>query len=193
MSENVKLDRKSRAPIYSDSSITENGRAAYPIEHIERVVESGVGESPSVVLFLTADAYGVLPPISKLSREEAMFHFLTGYTAKVAGTEVGIVEPTPTFSALFGEPFMPLDHMTYAYLLGVRYEGKLFFSIQAEPSLLLWYLPTLSVLPLVENAVKQVLKDGYRTIDIMPQEEAKRSGVTQVGTEQMGDLICERI
>ena len=120
VSENVKLDRKSRAPIYSDSSITENGRAAYPIEHIERVVESGVGQSPSVVLFLTADAYGVLPPISRLSREEAMFHFLTGYTAKVAGTEVGIVEPTPTFSALFGEPFMPLDHMVYAYLLGEK-------------------------------------------------------------------------
>lgn len=120
LSENVKLDRKTRAPIYSDSSITENGRAAYPIEHIERVVESGVGQSPSVVLFLTADAYGVLPPISRLSREEAMFHFLTGYTAKVAGTEVGIVEPQPTFSALFGEPFMPLDHMVYAYLLGEK-------------------------------------------------------------------------
>ena len=120
VSENVKLDRKSRAPIYSDSSITENGRAAYPLEHIERVVESGVGEAPSVVLFLTADAYGVLPPISKLSREQAMFHFLTGYTAKVAGTELGIKEPTPTFSALFGEPFMPLDHMVYAYLLGEK-------------------------------------------------------------------------
>ncbi len=120
VSENVKLDRKTREPIYSDSSITENGRAAYPLAHIERVVDAGVGQSPSVVLFLTADAYGVLPPISRLSREEAMFHFLTGYTAKVAGTEVGIVEPQPTFSALFGEPFMPLDHMVYAYLLGEK-------------------------------------------------------------------------
>ena len=72
------------------------------------------------MLFLTADAYGVLPPISKLSREQAMFHFLTGYTAKVAGTELGVKEPQPTFSALFGEPFMPLDHMTYAYLLGEK-------------------------------------------------------------------------
>lgn len=120
ITENVKLNRKTREPIYSDSSITENGRAAYPIEHIQRVVEAGVGQSPSVVLFLTADAYGVLPPISKLSREEAMYHFLTGYTAKVAGTEIGIVEPQPTFSALFGEPFMPLDHMVYAYLLGEK-------------------------------------------------------------------------
>ena len=120
VSENVKLDRKSRAPIYSDSSITENGRAAYPLTHIERVVESGTGEVPSVVLFLTADAYGVLPPISRLSREQAMFHFLTGYTAKVAGTELGVKEPQPTFSALFGEPFMPLDHMVYAYLLGEK-------------------------------------------------------------------------
>ena len=120
VSENVKLDRRTRAAIYSDSSITENGRAAYPLEHIERVVESGTGEIPSVVLFLTADAYGVLPPISKLSREQAMFHFLTGYTAKVAGTELGVKEPQPTFSALFGEPFMPLDHMVYAYLLGEK-------------------------------------------------------------------------
>ena len=120
LSENVKLDRKSRAPIYSDSSITENGRAAYPLSHIKRVVESGTGETPSVVLFLTADAYGVLPPISKLDRAQAMFQFLTGYTAKVAGTELGIKEPQPTFSALFGEPFMPLDHMVYAYLLGEK-------------------------------------------------------------------------
>lgn len=120
VSENVMLDRKTRAAIYSDSSITENGRAAYPLSHIERVVESGTGEVPSVVLFLTADAYGVLPPISRLNREQAMFHFLTGYTAKVAGTELGVKEPQPTFSALFGEPFMPLDHMVYAYLLGEK-------------------------------------------------------------------------
>ena len=120
MSENVKLDRKSREAIYSDSSITENGRAAYPLTHIDKVVDSGTGETPSVVLFLTADAYGVLPPISKLNREQAMFHFLTGYTAKVAGTELGVKEPQPTFSALFGEPFMPLDHMVYAYLLGEK-------------------------------------------------------------------------
>lgn len=120
VSENVVLDEDTRVADYADSSLTENTRAAYPLEHINGVVESGVGALPSVVLFLTADAYGVLPPISRLDRTQAMFHFLTGYTAKVAGTEIGIVEPQPTFSALFGEPFMPLDHMVYAYLLGEK-------------------------------------------------------------------------
>ena len=120
VTENVILDPETRVADYSDSSLTENTRTAYPIEHINRIVENGQGGVPSVVLFLTADAYGVLPPISKLGREQAMFHFLTGYTAKVAGTEVGIVEPQPTFSALFGEPFMTLDHMVYAKLLGQK-------------------------------------------------------------------------
>ena len=120
VTENVILDPETREPDYSDSTLTENTRVAYPIEHIRRVVKEGVGGVPSVVLFLTADAYGVLPPVSKLDREQAMFHFLTGYTAKVAGTEVGIVEPVPTFSALFGEPFMTLDHLVYAKLLGQK-------------------------------------------------------------------------
>ena len=120
VTENVVLDPDTREPDYTDDSITENTRTAYPIEFIDRVVEDGVGGVPNVVLFLTADAYGVLPPISKLDREQAMFHFLTGYTAKVAGTEVGIIEPQPTFSALFGEPFMALDHMVYAKLLGEK-------------------------------------------------------------------------
>ena len=120
VTENVILDPETREPDYTDSTLTENTRTAYPIEYIRRVVKEGVGGVPSVVLFLTADAYGVLPPVSKLDREHAMFHFLTGYTAKVAGTEVGIVEPQPTFSALFGEPFMTLDHMVYAKLLGQK-------------------------------------------------------------------------
>lgn len=118
VTENLVLDPKTHAPNYEDGSITENTRAGYPLSHIDNAVEPSVGETPSVILFLTADAYGVLPPISRLDRTGAMFHFLTGYTSKVAGTEVGIVEPQPTFSALFGEPFMPLDHMVYAYLLG---------------------------------------------------------------------------
>ena len=120
VTENVVLDPDTREADYTDASLTENTRTAYPIEHIERVVPEGVGGVPNVVLFLTADAYGVLPPISQLNREQAMFHFLTGYTAKVAGTEVGIVEPQPTFSALFGEPFMALDHMVYAKMLGQK-------------------------------------------------------------------------
>ena len=120
VTENLVLDPETSEPDYSDDSITENTRAGYPLTHIPSAVEPSVGETPSVILFLTADAYGVLPPISRLDRTEAMFHFLTGYTSKVAGTEVGIVEPQPTFSALFGEPFMPLDHMVYAYLLGEK-------------------------------------------------------------------------
>lgn len=120
VTENLVLDPSTHEPDYADGSITENTRAGYPLSHIASAVEPSVGETPSVILFLTADAYGVLPPISRLDRTEAMFHFLTGYTSKVAGTEVGIVEPQPTFSALFGEPFMPLDHMVYAYLLGEK-------------------------------------------------------------------------
>ena len=79
-----------------------------------------MGTTPSVVLFLTCDAFGVLPPISRLTADAAMYHFVTGFTAKIPGTEVGVTEPTPTFSSLFGEPFMPLDPMVYAKMLGER-------------------------------------------------------------------------
>lgn len=121
--ENVVLDKETRGPDYSDGSKTENTRVAYPVEHISSVRLDGRGGVPSVVLFLTCDAFGVLPPISKLSREGAMYHFITGFTSKVAGTEEGIKEPTPTFSALFGEPFMPLDPMVYADMLGKRIDS----------------------------------------------------------------------
>ncbi len=117
--ENVVLD-DGRTPDYHDTSLTRNTRAAYPVEHIPNAWSKGMGTVPSVVLFLTCDAFGVLPPISRLSEQAAMYHFVTGFTAKVAGTEVGIVEPTPTFSSLFGEPFMPLDPMVYAKMLGER-------------------------------------------------------------------------
>ena len=121
--ENVVLDEKTRVPDYADGSRTENTRVAYPVEHIDAVRLDGRGGVPSVVLFLTCDAFGVLPPISRLSREGAMYHFITGFTSKVAGTEEGIKEPTPTFSALFGEPFMPLDPMVYADMLGKRIDS----------------------------------------------------------------------
>lgn len=117
--ENVILDDK-RNPDYADVSKTENTRACYPIEHINAVRLDGQGGVPNVVLFLTCDAFGVLPPISKLSREAAMYHFMAGFTSKVAGTEEGITEPQPTFSALFGEPFMPLAPSVYADMLGER-------------------------------------------------------------------------
>lgn len=104
----------------NDASLTENTRAAYPISHIERATRLGVGDHPTNIIMLTADAFGVLPPIAKLTPEQAMYHFLSGYTAKVAGTEKGITEPEATFSACFGEPFMVHSPTVYAKLLGER-------------------------------------------------------------------------
>ena len=118
--ENVIINPETRIPDYSDKSITENTRVGYPIDYIPNAQIPGVGGIPKVVIFLTADAFGVLPPISKLSREAAMYHFVTGFTSKLAGTERGITEPQPTFSTLFGEPFMPLDASVYANMLGER-------------------------------------------------------------------------
>lgn len=119
MAENVVLD-ENRDPDYDDLSITANTRVAYPIEHIANAWTRGVSPNPNVVLFLTCDAFGVLPPISRLTPEGAMYHFVTGFTSKTPGTEQGITRPQPTFSALFGEPFMPLDPMAYADMLGER-------------------------------------------------------------------------
>ena len=119
MAENVVLDER-REPDYADTSITRNTRVAYPIEHIANAWVRGVTPNPSVVIMLTCDAFGVLPPIARLTPEGAMYHFVTGFTAKVPGTEQGVTEPTPTFSAMFGEPFMPLDPMVYAQMLGDR-------------------------------------------------------------------------
>ena len=121
--ETVVLDPNSRIADYDDDSLTENGRVAYPVEFIDNAVVKGRAKrTPDVVIFLTADAFGVLPPISKLDENAAMYHFMTGFTSKVAGTERGIKEPTPTFSSLFGEPFMPLDPMVYAKMLGEKIE-----------------------------------------------------------------------
>src|SRR5271167_5865 len=116
--ENVALDSATHIPDYNDDSKTENTRAAYPVDFIDNAVIPGIGGHPKNVVFLTADAFGVLPPISKLSPEQAMYHFLSGYTAKVAGTEMGITEPTLTFSACFGKVFLPLHPAKYATLLG---------------------------------------------------------------------------
>lgn len=90
--------------------LTENTRVGYPVDYISNAQIPGVGGIPKVVIFLTADAFGVLPPISRLDENAAMYHFVTGFTSKLAGTERGITEPQPTFSTLFGEPFMPMDH-----------------------------------------------------------------------------------
>jgi phosphoenolpyruvate carboxykinase (ATP) len=119
--ENVALDAATRAIDYDSEELTENTRAAYPVEYIENAVIPGVGGHPSVVLFLTADAFGVLPPISRLMPDQAMYHFLSGYTAKLAGTERGLgKEPAPNFSACFGEPFLPRHPQVYAKMLGEK-------------------------------------------------------------------------
>ncbi len=120
--ENVVLDRETRVPDYNDGSLTENTRVAYPIEYIPNAAIPGIGGHPKTVLFLTADAFGVLPPIAKLTKEQAMYHFMSGYTSKLAGTERGITEPQATFSSCFGKPFLPLSATVYAQMLGERLE-----------------------------------------------------------------------
>jgi phosphoenolpyruvate carboxykinase (ATP) len=120
MLENVMIDPETHVPDYDDTRYSENGRCAYPVEYIDNAVIPSVGGHPKNVIFLTADAFGVLPPISKLNNDQAMYHFLSGYTAKVAGTEAGLKEPTPNFSTCFGAPFLPLAPKVYAEMLGRR-------------------------------------------------------------------------
>ena len=118
--ENVVMDQATRRIDLDDASLTENTRGAYPIGHLPNVVPDGRGGHPRHVIMLTADAFGVLPPIARLTPAQAMYHFMSGYTAKVAGTERGVTEPQATFSACFGAPFMPLHPSVYAGLLGDR-------------------------------------------------------------------------
>ncbi|MBD2125571.1 phosphoenolpyruvate carboxykinase (ATP) [Microcoleus sp. ZQ-A2] len=117
MLENVVLDENTRVPDYDNGSLTENTRVAYPVEHIPDCVIPGIGGHPKTVIFLTADAFGVLPPIAKLTHHQAIYHFMSGYTSKVAGTERGITEPQVTFSACFGQPFLPLSATIYGKML----------------------------------------------------------------------------
>jgi phosphoenolpyruvate carboxykinase (ATP) len=122
--ENVGFDVTTRQIDLDDDSLTQNTRAAYPISHIDNAVRDGMAGQPRNILMLTADAFGVLPPISRLSIEQARYHFLSGYTAKVAGTESGIVEPQATFSACFGAPFMALRPTVYSKLLGDKVNAQ---------------------------------------------------------------------
>ncbi len=117
--ENVILDANGNVD-FDDVSITQNTRVSYPIEHIDNIAVPSIGKNPKNIFFLTADAFGVLPPISKLTPSQAAYHFISGYTAKVAGTEAGVVEPTPNFSACFGAPFMPLHPAKYAEMLSTK-------------------------------------------------------------------------
>lgn len=119
---------------YSNISVTENTRAAYPIYHIDNIAVPSVGSSPENIFFLTADAFGVLPPISKLNAGQAMYSFISGYTAKVAGTEAGVTEPQATFSACFGKAFLPLHPAKYAKMLGDK--------LKANPNINVWLVNT---------------------------------------------------
>ncbi len=118
--ENVVMNPETRELDFDDASLTENTRVGYPIDYIPNAAIPGVGAQPKTVIFLTADAFGVLPPISRLDENAAMYHFVSGYTSKLAGTERGITEPQTTFSTCFGAPFLPLDPSKYAEMLGER-------------------------------------------------------------------------
>lgn len=118
--ENVVIDPETRKVDFDDGSLTENTRSSYPLSFIEGAVPGSMGGHPKHVVFLTADAFGVMPPIAKLTLNQAMYHFLSGYTAKVAGTERGVTEPSATFSTCFGAPFLPLRPSVYAELLGKK-------------------------------------------------------------------------
>jgi phosphoenolpyruvate carboxykinase (ATP) len=117
--ENVILDKDGNVD-FADTSITQNTRVSYPLYHIGNHMDPSVGKNPKNIFFLTADAFGVIPPISKLTPSQAAYHFISGYTAKVAGTEAGVVEPVPSFSACFGAPFMPLHPTKYAEMLSYK-------------------------------------------------------------------------
>jgi len=132
--ENIEFKEDTRVVDYTNTSKTENTRVAYPINHIANSLEPSVGSAPKNIFFLTADAFGVMPPISKLTTAQAMYHFISGYTAKVAGTEMGITEPQTTFSACFGKAFLPLHPGKYAHLLGDK--------LKANPDINVWLVNT---------------------------------------------------
>lgn len=122
--ENIKFNAGTRTPDFANTDITQNTRVSYPIHHIDNALHPSKGGIPKNIFFLTCDAFGVLPPISKLTPGQAMYHFISGYTAKVAGTEAGITEPVTVFSACFGAPFLPLHPTKYAEMLGERMKAN---------------------------------------------------------------------
>jgi len=132
--ENVRFHHGTNKVNFNDISITENTRVAYPIEYIENIAVPSIGKAPENIFFLTADAFGVLPPISKLTPGQAMYNFISGYTAKVAGTEAGVTEPQATFSACFGKAFLPLHPAKYAEMLGKK--------LNANPNIKVWLINT---------------------------------------------------
>ena len=131
--ENVVVDERGVLDLDDDSK-TENTRAAYKLEQISNALPAKRAGHPSTIVFLTADAFGILPPIARLSREQAMFYFLSGFTAKLAGTEIGVTEPQPTFSACFGAPFLPQPPSVYAHMLGDK--------LDQHPHVTVWLVNT---------------------------------------------------
>lgn len=121
--ENTRFKEGTREVDYENSSVTENTRASYPLHHIRNAMEPSIGGIPKNIFFLTCDAFGVIPPIQRLSKGQAMYHFISGYTSKVAGTEAGVTEPEPVFSACFGAPFLPLHPTKYAEMLGAKMDN----------------------------------------------------------------------
>jgi len=132
--ENIVFKAGTNEVDYTNKSKTENTRAAYPVFHIDNAKDPSYGGEPTNIFFLTCDAFGILPPISKLTKGQAMYHFISGYTAKVAGTEVGVTEPQPTFSACFGKVFLPLHPTKYAELLGEK--------LEKNPNINVWLINT---------------------------------------------------
>ena len=120
MLENLDIDPETRVPDFDSQKYTENTRATYPLDYIPEAVIPSIAGHPKNVIFLTADAYGVMPPVSRLSREQAMYYFINGYTSKLAGTELGVTEPQPNFSACFGAPFLPRPPKVYAEMLASK-------------------------------------------------------------------------
>ena len=132
--ENTRFIPETSTVDYSNISVTENTRVAYPIHHIDNIAQPSLGKAPENIFFLTADAFGVLPPISKLNAGQAMYSFISGYTAKVAGTEAGVTEPQATFSACFGKAFLPLHPGKYAEMLGNK--------LKENPNINVWLINT---------------------------------------------------
>jgi phosphoenolpyruvate carboxykinase (ATP) len=132
--ENTRFYEGTNTPDYTNISVTENTRAAYPINNLKNFATPSMGSTPQNIFFLTADAFGVLPPISRLDVGQAMYHFISGYTAKVAGTEAGVTEPQATFSACFGKAFLPLHPGRYAKLLGEK--------LRSNPNIKVWLINT---------------------------------------------------
>jgi phosphoenolpyruvate carboxykinase (ATP) len=139
MLENIGFEEDGCTVDYADTSITQNTRVSYPIFHIDNIMFKSRGDLPENIFFLTCDAFGVLPPISKLTPEQAMYHFISGYTAKIAGTEDGINEPLATFSACFGAPFLPLHPTKYAEMLGEKVKRG---SRRGEGKINVWLINT---------------------------------------------------